>query len=117
MNQKSEIDFLIEEAKKEEKYFKNYKNWAKIIKKEAEKLLGKVRVLVFGSILRKDEVPQDIDILIISQKLKTTAQKGKIRTKLWQRLGFSFPFEIHLITPEEYRDWYSHFIEEKIEIK
>jgi len=39
------MDILIEEAQEKEKYFKN--------KKVAEKLLGKARVFVFGSILRK----------------------------------------------------------------
>ena len=113
---KSEIDVLIEEAEKEEKYFENYLEYAKSIKQEAEKLLGKVRVIIFGSILEKNEVATDIDILIISPKLKTSAEKSKTRADLGKRLGFLSPFEIHLITPEEYREWYHHFIEEKIEI-
>jgi len=59
---KSELDLLIEEAKEEEKYFKNYLSWAKKIKRKAQKLLGdKIKVFVFGSILRKNEVPGDID--------------------------------------------------------
>lgn len=112
---KEELDILIEEAQKEEKYFKNYLKYAKIIKKEAKKLLGKVKVLVFGSIL-KDEVAQDIDILIISPELKTAARKSEIRVKIQQKIGFDSPFELHLINPEEYKDWYRYFIKEKIEI-
>lgn len=114
---KSEIDLLIEEAAEEEKYFKNYFYWAKIIKKEAEKILGKVKVFVFGSILKKDEVPQDIDILIVSPKLKTFEKKSKVRTKIWQKLGFLFPFQLHLITPREYQHWYRYFIDKKKEVK
>jgi len=114
---KSEIDSLIEEAQREEKYFKNYLYYGKIIKKEAEKLLGKVKVFVFGSILRRDEVPRDIDVLIISPKLETSQKKSEVRTKIWKRTGISSSFEIHLITPEEYKNWYRFFIEEKIEIK
>ncbi|MBZ1345511.1 MAG: nucleotidyltransferase domain-containing protein [Candidatus Nealsonbacteria bacterium] len=113
---KSELDFLIEEAQKEEKYFKNYLKWTKIIKKEVEKPLGKVKVLIFGSVLKKDEVPQDIDILIISPGLKTNEQKSKIRLKIWKKIGPTSPFEIHLITPEEYQNWYQNFIKEKIEV-
>lgn len=113
---KSEVDYLIEEAREEEKYFKNYRKYAKLIKGRAEKLLGKVKVFVFGSILRKEEVPQDIDILIISPKLKTLTQKSKIRAELWKKIGFLAPFEIHLITPKEYENWYKFFIKEKIEI-
>jgi predicted nucleotidyltransferase len=114
---KSEIDELIEEAKREEKYFKNYLDYGKKIKKEAERLLGKVKVYVFGSILRKEEVPMDIDILIISPKLKTAVKKSKIRVELQKRLGDLGPFEIHLVSPKEYKSWYKNFIEEKKEIK
>jgi predicted nucleotidyltransferase len=113
---KSEIDLLIEEAKKEEKYFKNYLKYTKIIKKEAEKLLGKVKVFIFGSILKKDEIPQDIDILIISPRLKSTRQKSKILAEIWRKIGYLAPFEIHLITPREYQNWYRFFIKKKIEI-
>jgi predicted nucleotidyltransferase len=114
---KSEIDILIKEAEKEKKYFENYLYYTRKIKKIAEKLLGKSRVFVFGSILKKNEVPQDIDVLIVSQKLKSAAKKTEIRTKIWKKIGFLWPFEIHLITPEEYRNWYKYFIEKKIEIK
>ena len=112
-----EIETLIKEAKAKEKYFKNYYFYAQKIKKEAEKFLGKVRVFVFGSILKKEEVAKDIDILIISPKFKNGAEKSKIRVKLWQKFGFSSPFEIHLITPEEYHNWYKDFIKEKVEIE
>jgi predicted nucleotidyltransferase len=114
---KEELEALIEEAKEEEKYFKNYLKYARKIKKEAERLLGKVKIFVFGSILRKDEVARDIDILIVSPKLKTTAQKSKILAKLWKKFGFDIPFEFHLIDPDEYKNWYRYFIKEKIEIK
>lgn len=93
---KSEVDELIKEAKKEEKYFKNSKRYAKMIK--------------------KDEVAKDIDILIVSPKLKNSLEKSKVKAQIWKKLKFFSPFEIHLATPEEYKNWYSHFIEEKIEI-
>ena len=114
---RKEIDQLIEEAREEEKYFQNYLKYGKKIKKEAEKFLDEVKVFIFGSILKEDEVPEDIDVLIISPELKTSVEKGKIRAKLWQSLGFSAPFEIHLINPQEYQDWYRHFIKKKIEVK
>lgn len=112
---KTLTDILIEEAKEKEKYFQDYLSYSKKIKKEAEKFLGKVKVYVFGSILRKNEVAQDIDVLVISPKLEMS-QKSKILAKICQEIGFSHPFEIHLITPSEYRDWYRYFIKEKIEI-
>lgn len=110
------VDFLIEKKAREEKYFKNYLFWAKKIKKEAQKLLGKVQVFVFGSVVQgKAEPGSDIDVLIISARLKTK-KRGEIRTKIQRKIGFLSPFEIHLISPKEYRQWYRHFIKEKIEI-
>jgi predicted nucleotidyltransferase len=108
-------DLLIERKKREEKFFKNYLYYGKKIKKEAEKILGKVRVLIFGSILREDEIARDIDVLIISPKLKKTQLKNEIRLKIQKKLGPS-PFELHLIRPKEYQDWYKNFIKEFAEI-
>jgi len=113
---KTLVDLLIERTKEQDKYFRNYLHYARIIKNEAKKILGKVRVIIFGSILKKDEMPQDIDILIISPELKTPEKKSEIRTELWKKMGFSAPFEIHLITPQDYKNWYKNFIEEFVEI-
>lgn len=112
----NEIDLLIREAKKEEKYFKNYLSYAKTIKREAENFLGKIQLFVFGSILRDGEVPRDIDILIISPKLKKTNQKSKIRAKILEKIGISSPFELHLINKKEYKNWYQYFLKKKVEI-
>ena len=71
-------------------------------------------VFIFGSVAEgKEEIGSDIDILIISPNLK---DRGKVIAKIWKKIGFFSPFEIHLITPEEYK-WYKHFIKHKIEIK
>ncbi len=109
-------NLVFERRKKQEKYFKNYMHWAKLVKKESKRLLGEVKVFIFGSILRKNELPRDIDILIISQKLKTAKKKSEIRAEIWKNTGISSPLEIHLATPDEYKDWYKFFIKEKIEV-
>lgn len=111
------VDLLIERRKREKKYFRNYLFWAKKIKKEAEKNLGKVKVFLFGSIARGEATPgSDIDILIISPKLKSAKKKSEVRAKIFKKLGFISPFEIHLISPEEYRTWYKFFIKQKVRV-
>jgi len=112
---KGEVGQLIKEAKQEEKYFQNYLKYAKEIKKEAEKFLGKgkVKLMVFDSILRKNEVAQDIDILIISPKLKHYKIRSFLLSKLFKKLGSFSPFQFHLVTPEEYRNWYQRFIKKE----
>lgn len=114
---KSEIEELIERAKEEEKYFKNYLKYAKVIKKEAKKFLKGVKVIVFGSILRKNEIARDIDVLVISSDLEDSEKRSQIREKIFKKIGIFSPFEIHFITPQQYKDWYRHFLDKKIEIK
>jgi len=109
-------EILVEKAKREKKYFKNYIFWARKIKKVAKELFGEARVFVFGSILRKDEIPRDIDILIVSPKFKGSEEKIKANLEIKKKLGFSSPFEFHFASPKEYSEWYEHFIKEKIEV-
>lgn len=110
------VDFLIEKTKREEKYFKNYLGYCKIIKKEAEKILGDVKVFVFGSILKKNELPQDIDILIVSKNLADYQKKSKALVDLQKKIGGFSPFEFHFAVPEEYNQWWKYFLKEKLEI-
>jgi predicted nucleotidyltransferase len=109
-------DLLMEKVEREEKYFKNYFKYAEKIKNEAQKLLGEVQVFVFGSILRKEEIPQDIDILIVSPQLKTQEEKTAIKLRIQEKFGLSSPFEFHFASSEEYSEWYRYFMKEKVEI-
>jgi predicted nucleotidyltransferase len=109
---------LVEEK---EKYFKNYLYWGKKIKEIAKKLLDKdVRVLIFGSVVKGKWGPNsDIDVLVISNKLSKNWIKNRIiRTKIKKEIGPFSPFQIHLATPEEYKNWYRRFIKKDyVEIK
>jgi hypothetical protein len=106
-------DILIEKTRREEKYFKNYLKYSQLIKKEAERAAGKVKVYLFGSILRKREVPEDIDILIISSEFENKEKKRATRKRIIKKLGFFSPFQIHLVTEREYKNWYKYFIKKK----
>ena len=76
------VDFLLEKKKRQKKYFKNYLFWAKKIKEQAEKNIGKVEVFLFGSIIKTNiDSGSDIDILIISSKLQNSEKKAKLGLK------------------------------------
>lgn len=109
-------DILIEEEKEKEIYFKNYLFYAKQIKKEAEKILGEVKVFVFGSILRQNEPKRDIDILIVSKNLDDFKKRREVRVRVWKKIGIFSPFEIHFATPDEYNGWYRYFLKRKKEV-
>jgi len=95
------------------KYFENYLEWGKKIKEIAKKFLGpRVKVLIFGSIVKGDWTPEsDIDVLIISNKLSKNWIKNRlIRTKIKKSIDPLSPFQIHLARPEEYKSWWQKFI-------
>ena len=108
------VDFLIEKKQRDKKYFKEYLFWAKKIKKEAKKNLKDVRVLLFGSVVKKQAEPgSDIDILVISPQLKNPEKKSEVLTGILKEIGQNSPFEIHLVTPEEYQNWYQKFVKKE----
>jgi len=95
-----------------EKYFRNYLAYAKKI---AKKLLkdDKVRVIVFGSVVRANYTPDsDIDLLIISEKAPTEPKKiSDLTSKMLEAIQDIYaPFEIHLVKPKVYESWYKRFI-------
>lgn len=117
----SYVDYLIEQKKRNKKYFDEYKKYAAIIKKIACEILGQtgseLRVLVFGSVVRGNWVPNrsDIDILIISDIVRNSAHwESQMRFKILEGLNDQLaPFQIHFATSKVYKEWYSRFIKEE----
>lgn len=102
---------LLKRAAKQKKYFLQPLPYAKKIKKVALRFFPKIKILLFGSAVKNQALPGgDIDVLIICEKLPSSAlTRSKIKTKIYQALGFSSPFEIHLVDEKEAR-WYQRFI-------
>lgn len=93
------------------KYFENYLDYAKIIKDKAQSILGDVKVLVFGSVIKGNYLPNsDIDILIISDNApENLFEEVKIKHEILKAFE-NHPFEIHLAPPKLYENWYKNFI-------
>jgi predicted nucleotidyltransferase len=113
------IEKKIWEEKK--KYFENYLEWGKRIKAISQKFLDRrVRVLIFGSVVKGEWTPNsDIDVLIISPKLsKNWIKNRKIRTEIKKLIDPTSPFQIHLAHPDEFKSWWKKFVKKDyIEIK
>jgi len=112
------FDLLKKRAKERKEYLKKIDKYLKVIKKFFEDNLEEVEIYLFGSFLGSEFGPNsDIDILVISPNTpEKSYERSKIIAKLKDLIGFYNPFEIHLITPQEYKEWYSHFIKEKRKI-
>lgn len=115
MKQYEYFSSLIERARKNQKYFKNYLKYARIIKRVAKKELKEVKVYVFGSIVKNTNLPSsDIDILIVSKNMpKKISDRSRIKAKIWKEIGIFSPFEIHLVNEEEFK-WYEKSIDKKV---
>ena len=102
-----------DKLERREKYFKDYLKFARLIKKRAEKIFSKARVLVFGSVIRGDYLPDsDIDILVISKRIPFDfSAQVRLKKKLAKNFPDS-PFQIHLVSPEIYEKWYKNFIKD-----
>jgi hypothetical protein len=111
------IDLLIERQKVRERYIKNAKKYLQLIKKRAKKILGNdTKVYLFGSFLKGDFGPNsDIDVLVVSPRAPVESGK-KSEILIYLKRGFSVyhPFEIHLVTPEIFENWYKKFIKKDI---
>jgi hypothetical protein len=108
---KSFYEIVLKEARERQRYLQNYQKYVKQIKKRAKALLGEVKVIVFGSILKGNYNPMsDIDILVVSKKAPSNIMdQARIKAKLLK--GFKPGiFQIHLVSEEEYEGWYKAFI-------
>ncbi len=95
-----------------EKYFKDYRVYCQILKGKAEELIGELKVIVFGSVVRGDFTPNsDIDVLIISDNLpESYEERVKIKVALKSSMERLNPFQLHLVTPKEFDEYYKPFI-------
>jgi len=103
--------------KENEKYFKNYKRYVKLIKTICLKELKKTRVYLFGSFVENRHLPSsDIDVLIVSENMpQKVSERSKIKAKIWKNIGIFSPFELHLVNEEEF-EWYKKFIKKLVAV-
>jgi len=71
----------------------------------------KVKVVVFGSVVRGDYTPlSDLDILVISKKADKV-RYGEVMERVEEKVGELIGVEVHLVTPEIFERWYKKFID------
>lgn len=88
-------------------YFKSYKEVGKKVKEIIKNLDSDAKILIFGSVVRgKYTASSDIDILVVTNKVE---YKDRMRVEVYRQV--KAPIELHITTPEKYRDWYLKFIE------
>ncbi|ADI32027.1 nucleotidyltransferase domain-containing protein [Staphylothermus hellenicus] len=117
MPRKTLVDLEIERAGEWRKYFEKTFFYLEKIKSIIKKHDPNARVLLFGSYVRGELRPDsDIDVLIITILGRDSSQRMKLRVEIAREIGDVTPFEIHIVSPEEYEEWYKKFIDEYFEV-
>lgn len=117
MVRKTLVDLKLETIKEWEKYYRDPKSYVRKIKKVVKKYDKLARVILFGSVVKKKMKPDsDIDVIIITRLAGDIDKRLKLRVEISREIGEYTPFEIHIVTPEEYENWYKKFIDAYIEL-
>ncbi len=107
------FDFMIELARKYEYYRRNWRKYVEVIKNLAREYFGEnfVAVYVFGSFIRGDYKPlSDIDVAVILSKEVDEWSRARFRLLVRREIGSIHPFEIHIVTDDVWRNWFSRFV-------
>ncbi len=106
------FDLLKRRAEVRRQYLGRLDYYRREIESFFKERLGSARVNFFGSVLTgRFDAESDVDVLVVSAKTPLRLdERSKLLTELRLRIGFVNPFEIHLITKEEYENWYRKFL-------
>ena len=106
------FDLLKKRAERRQNYLDNLPFYRAEIEKFFKAKLGEASVRFFGSVLTKTfDAESDVDVLVVSPQTPPRLDaRSRLIAELWSMIGFGSPFEIHLITEEEYEDWYKNFL-------
>lgn len=115
------FDILKKRANHRQKYLDNLDFYLEEISSFFKNRLGSnTKVYLFGSVLTDDFVAKsDIDVLVVSENApETNRGKAELIDELDKTTSIEFvnPFEFHIVSQDDYENWYSHFIKDKKEI-
>lgn len=111
------VDMEIEHARVRKSYLDNAIEYLKKIKDVCKTFDPECRLIIFGSYIRGDMKPDsDIDVLLITSRASDAFYRGRLRAEIAKNIGLVTPFEIHIVSSEEYERWYRKFIDAQKEI-
>ncbi len=111
-------DFQIETVKRFRELRKNYVENVRRIKDLAKEIFGEnlLSVYVFGSVVEGSERPMsDVDVAVVLSRKVDEEERMKLYRRVRETFGLH-PFEIHVITSEEWERWYRRFVKKFVEI-
>jgi len=117
MVRKSLIDLGLELRDELRKYYEDPMRYARAIKNVARKHDPSAKVLLFDSFVRGNaRADSDIDVLVITDLTTEVSNRLLLIKEVNEKVEIPNPFEIHVVTWEEFRKWYRKFIDKYIEV-
>jgi predicted nucleotidyltransferase len=93
------------------RYVENLSHYLCLIKEVALRHDPGAEVLLFGSYAEGTARPDsDVDVLIATKLAADEEARARLRREINDTLGRPNPFELHIVTPAQYREWYAKFI-------
>jgi len=106
------IDIELERAAKREKYVKEAWTHLARIRDVCRKLDADCRVFVFGSFVKGGfRSDSDIDVLVVTKLALNPLSRGALFKAIASEVGHDNPFELHIVTEEEYLRVYKKLID------
>jgi len=108
---KSLYKVLYNRYSENQKFFRVKEKYALIIKSRLKDIFPDVRVLIFGSAVKKENLPwSDIDIMIISEFVPDEIfEQNRIKVEKLREF-LNSPFEFHFLKSETFENWYKKFL-------
>lgn len=117
MARKNILDVLVEHYVARKQFISSVIHYVSEIKKVCTSIDPDCRVLLFGSFVRGGFRPDsDVDVLLITKHAVSPWFRASIYVNVAKTVGFEHPFQLHVVTPEEYEKWYKKFIDVYIEV-
>ncbi len=95
-------------------FFQNAERRIKRLIRNTKSILKDAEIYVFGSYVKKrhNVFTSDIDVLIVSKEIEgmSMLERARIIAKMREGIPGAYIFQIHLVTPEEFRI-YKRFID------
>lgn len=106
---------LIDIVRRYSEFRLRWREYATVIKGLAQEFFRDkfLKLYIFGSTVRGDYRPlSDIDVAIVLREYVDEWMRARFRCLVNKRLGMVNPFEIHIVTEDEWMRWYRRFIKE-----
>ncbi|MFZ8809879.1 MAG: nucleotidyltransferase domain-containing protein [Pyrobaculum sp.] len=111
------LDLLERLYAQRRRYLEDLPCYLRLIKEVVLRHDPSAKVFLFGSYAEGTARPDsDVDVLIVTELAAEEEARLRLRKEIDDALGRPNPFELHIATPTQYKEWYVKFIKRYVEV-